>query len=65
MAASGWVDMKMKNTHLEEEEGWAEDTVGICVIWRSVSLATTLPQCWTATRREKEGGERKNSPYAQ
>lgn len=63
MAAGGGVDMKMKNTHLEEEEGWPEDSVGICVIRRSLSLAATLPQCWTATRREKEGGERKNSSY--
>lgn len=39
MAGGGWVDMKKKN--LEEEEGRAEDTVGIRVIRRSVSLATT------------------------
>lgn len=40
---------KEKHTHLEEEEVRAEDTVGICVIRRSVSLATTGRQCWTAT----------------
>lgn len=39
-----WVDIKTKNTHLEEEEGRAEDTLGICVIRRSVSLATTGQQ---------------------
>lgn len=48
MAGGGWVDIKKKNTHLKEEEGRAEDTVGICVIRRSVSLVATGQWCWTA-----------------
>lgn len=48
MSGSSWVDMKKKNTHLEEEEGRAEHTVAICVIRSSVSLSTEK-RGWTTT----------------
>lgn len=51
MAGGGWVDIKKKNTHLEEDR--TEDAVGICVIGRSVSLAATGQLSWTAAEVEE------------
>lgn len=47
MADGGWVGIKKKSAHLEEEEG-RRSSSGICVIRRSVSLASAGQQGWTA-----------------